>query len=230
MIFTGEFVSYPTAFVGCLKSSYVQLAIILASTSMIQHFSMNKGVLKNVLFGQDDWLMVVLLLLAFGIGIGLTAIAWFLVETLVTVISTCLNMLLRSNRTAAPTAQSRDAAKSRFILYSASTLGLIRVVPVSVLFAFYFVIWFFLTCSAYSKSDLPTVQNVYRYRQSILIFLLSFLPYYIPQLIVYVKDLLIGWQYQPSFSMVTLLQDMPVVFALIYLITFGKTPDIIELK
>lgn len=211
-----------------MKGPFLQLAAILLATTAIQYASSSYSFLKYALFGSNDWLMAGLLMLVLGISIGLTAIAWILVTIFASAVGSCLSAL--RSRNSPNYSLDREVAKSRFMVYSACTLGLIRVVPASALFVFYFTVWFLLTSSAYTKSDLPTAQNVYRYRQTILVFLLSFLPYHIPPLIVYVKDVLIGWTYQPSYSLVMVVQDMPIVFILIYLITFGKNPDMIELK
>jgi hypothetical protein len=110
-------------------------------------------------------------------------------------------------------------------------VGLLSFVPPSVIFTAYYIVWLMMTCvaRAFAKSDLPSFQNIYNYRLSWLVYLTSFLPYYVPQVIVYAKDLLIHWNYHPV-SLVLILEDAPSLLTLIYLVTIGKNPDILELK
>jgi hypothetical protein len=234
----GEFIAFNVALVRCLAGPYIQLAVILSVTTLCQCYFYNNSpetihnrffyyvsviFSKHILFASDDWMLTGLLGLAFTLGIGLTAIFWFAISTLVYILSTIIPLrLFASKSTSSPT---------YFVIQLSIVVGLLSFVPPSVIFTVYYIVWLLMTgiARASAKSDLPSFQNVYHYRLSWLVYLTSFLPYYVPQVIVYAKDLLIRWNYHPV-SFTLLLQDTPSLLTLVYLVTIGKNPDSLELK
>lgn len=178
---------------------------------------------KYILFGSDDWMLAGLLCFAFVLGIGLTAVFWFVISTLVFIISRMIPLRLFVVKS--------TSSMMHFIIQLSIVIGLLSFVPLSVIFTVYYIVWLLMTSIActFAKSDLPSFQNIYNYRLSWLVYLTSFLPYYIPKVIVYAKDLLIHWNYHPV-SIVLILQDSPSLLILIYLVTIGKNPDTLELK
>ncbi|KAG0189088.1 GPI inositol deacylase [Apophysomyces sp. BC1034] len=57
-------------------------------------------------------------------------------------------------------------------------------------------------------------RNQYNYHQSVLVFMTALLPFYIPGVIVFVRDLMIGWV-EPAFSFAELLDYLPVLFCIL---------------
>lgn len=222
-----EFVAYPVALVQCLKGPYLQSSALLIAAVTATNYLPSTHVFatKYMLFGSNDWLFGGLLILAFALGIGLNAIIWLLVSIL-TLIFSLPSRCIPFNRSSSP------ATTSHFLVHLSIVTGLLSFLPSAFVFVLYFSVWFFMTCSARNaaRSDLPLFQNNYKYRQSWLIFLVSFLPYYIPNLIVFIKNLLIGWNYKRPESIITVLQDAPVLVTLVFLITLGRNPDMVESK
>ncbi|RCI01448.1 hypothetical protein CU097_012391 [Rhizopus azygosporus] len=84
-----------------------------------------------------------------------------------------------------------------------------------------------MTATSRTSSNLPSLQNTYRYRQSWLMFLTSLLPYHIPGIVVYIKNILAGWT-RPTQPLWLIMQQLPTVFILIYLVTLGNHPKTIS--
>lgn len=179
---------------------------------------------KYLLFGKDEWMMTGLILFAFVLGIGLTCVIWFAVSTIVFLISIPLRVLPRQHNL-------KKASVRQFVVHLTVLLGLLGFIPSSTLFAAYFILWLLMTSSSRvsARSDLSSFQNIYNYRLSWLVFLTSLLPYFIPSVIAYIKDILIGWTHH-TISPITIVQDLPPLLILIYLMTLGKTPDTLDAK
>lgn len=169
-------------------------------------------------------MMTGLLLFTFSLSIGLTLIIWLAVSTIVTVLAIPLRLFPMQVRT-------QNASIKPMVVHMTLAIALIGFVPSSVIFSVYFIIWLFMTAVAHvaARSDLPKIRNMYYYRLSWLVFLTSLLPYYVPSVIVYVKDIMIGWTHH-HVSPIVLMQDIPALFMIIYLVTLGKNPDRLELK
>jgi len=221
-----EFIAYPVALVQCVKGPFLQLtALLIAAVAIISCLpfdssSLRLFVTKYMLFGSNDWLFGGLLILTFALSVGLNAIIWLLVSLLTLILSTPMRFM-RSSNVSAP------ATSTQFFVQLSIVAGLLSFLPSAVVFTLYFGVWLFMTCSARNaaRSDLPLFQNTYKYRQSWLIFLVSLLPYYIPNLIVFIKNILIGWTHKLPESPLVLVQDVPVLMTLVFLVTVGKNPD-----
>jgi pimeloyl-ACP methyl ester carboxylesterase len=222
-----EFVAYPVALVQCLKGPFLQsIALLIVAVTTINYLSsIHVFATKYMLFGSNDWLFGGLLILSFVLSIGLNAIIWLLISILTLIFSLPLRCM-RFNRNSSP------ATTKHLLAHLSIVIGLLGFLPSAFVFILYFSVWFFMTCSARNaaRSDLPLFQNIYKYRQSWLIFLVSFLPYYIPNLIVFIKNLLIGWNHKRPESIIIVLQDTPVLIALVFLVTVGRNPYVVESK
>ncbi|GAN01712.1 GPI inositol-deacylase [Mucor ambiguus] len=226
-----EFVAYPVALVQCIKGPFLQLiALLMAAVVIISCLPCDSSMLslfvtKYMLLGSNDWLFGGLLILAFALSVGLNAIIWLLISLLTLILSTPMRFMHSSN-------VSPPATFTKFFVHLSIVAGLLSFLPSAVVFTLYFSVWLFMTCTARNaaRSDLPLFQNTYKYRQSWLIFLVSLLPYYIPHLIIYIKNLLIGWTYQLPESPLVLAQDIPVLMTLVFLITVGRNPDVASSK
>lgn len=216
----GEFSRFEIALFHCLKGPILQIAGLLLVATSIQLYVVSPFASKNIFFGSDDWTMAGLLFFMFVLSIGLAFVIWLAVSIIVNIISLPVGVFPVRIKTAGP-----------FALHSTIVAGLLGFIPASVLFCLYFVVWTFMTASSRvsARSDLPTVQNVYNYRLSWLVFLTSLLPYYIPSVIVFIKDIMIGWT-QYSLVPMKLVQDIPGLLVVIYLVTFGNNPDVLETK
>ncbi|GAA5797204.1 hypothetical protein HPULCUR_002584 [Helicostylum pulchrum] len=215
-----EFIRFEIALSQCLKGPLLQLVGLLLIASGVQFYYPS----ESILFGSDDWMMTGLLLFTFSLSIGLTLIIWLAVSTIVTVLAIPLRLFPMQVRT-------QNASIKPMVVHMTLAIALIGFVPSSVIFSVYFIIWLFMTAVAHvaARSDLPKIRNMYYYRLSWLVFLTSLLPYYVPSVIVYVKDIMIGWTHH-HVSPIVLMQDIPALFMIIYLVTLGKNPDRLELK
>ncbi|CEP07975.1 hypothetical protein [Parasitella parasitica] len=206
-----EFIAYPNALVQCLNGPFLQLiALLIVALAIIQFLPMTHVfALKHMLFGSNDWLIGGVLIMAFILGVGMNAIVWLLVSTLVFVCSLPFRFIRHKNA-------SSPVSSTYLFAHLSIVAGLLGTLPSSVVFAFYFSAWVYITCCARNaaRSDLPLFQNIYKYRQSWLIFLVSFLPYHVPKLIVFIKNLLIGWTYTRPESIITegILMQLPPDF------------------
>lgn len=226
-----EFLAYPVALVQCIKGPFLQLiSLLIVAVATISCLPVDSSmfsllVTKYMLFGSNDWLFGGLLFLTFTLSVGLNAIVWLLVSLLTLILSTPMRFM-RSSHVSAP------ATSTQFFVHLSIVAGLLSFLPSAIVFVLYFSAWLYMTCSARTaaRSDLPLFQNVYKYRQSWLIFLVSLLPYYIPHLIVYIKNMLIGWTYQLPESPLVLVQDVPVLMTLVFLVTVGRNPDVASSK
>ncbi|KAL9553665.1 hypothetical protein PS6_003807 [Mucor atramentarius] len=222
-----EFVAYPVALVQCVQGPFLQLmALPVAAVAIINFMPSDSSMLsvfvtKYMLFGSNDWLFGALLILAFALAVGLNAIIWLLISLLTLILSTPLRFMRLSN-------VSTPVTSTHFFVHLSIVAGLLSFLPSALVFMLYFSVWLFMTCSARNaaRSDLPLFQNIYKYRQSWLIFLVSFLPYYIPHLVVFIKNILVGWTYQLPESALTIAHDVPVLMTLVFLITVGRNPDV----
>ncbi|KAI9481388.1 MAG: PGAP1-like protein-domain-containing protein [Benjaminiella poitrasii] len=232
-----EFIEYPRGLVYCLSGPYLQITILLCIATSIQYycsFKYNFPVLKYMLLGNDDWLLTSLLIFAFVLAIGLTTLLWLTVSALVFFLSLPLRLIFycfSGNVTISSSNQTGSFELYSFLCHLSIVIGLLSFLPSSVIFVIYLLIWLFLTCCARisAQSDLPSFQNVYKYRQSCLIFFISLLPYYVPHVVVYCKDLFVGWTHY-RLAPITIAQDAPVLLALLYLVTMGRTPESLELR
>ncbi|KAI7878366.1 PGAP1-like protein-domain-containing protein [Mucor mucedo] len=215
-----EFSRFEIALFNCLKGPILQIAALLLVATSIQLYAASPFASKNIFFGSDDWTMAGLLLFMFVLSIGLTFVIWLAVSLMVNIISLPVGVFPVRIKTAGP-----------FAVHLTIVAGCLGFIPPSVLFCLYFIVWTFMTASSRvsARSDLPTVQNVYNYRLSWLVFLTSLLPYYVPSVIVFVKDIMIGWT-QYSVLPIKLAHDIPGLLVVIYLVTFGKNPDVLETK
>ncbi|KAL9537639.1 hypothetical protein MBANPS3_011598 [Mucor bainieri] len=226
-----EFIAYPLALVQCIKGPFLQLiALLIAAVTIISCLPVDSSILslfvaKYMLFGSNDWLFGGLLVLTFATSVGLNAIVWLLVSLLTLILSIPMRFM-RSRNVSAP------STSTQFFVYSSIAAGLLSFLPSAIVFTLYFGAWLCMTCSARhaARSDLPLFQNIYKYRQSWLIFLVSLLPYYIPHLIVFIKNMLIGWPYHLPESPLVLVQDVPVLMTLVFLVTVGRNPDVVGSK
>jgi hypothetical protein len=219
--------------VNCLKGPILQLVALLLLASAVQFTILTYGkdypllytfASRHILFGNDDWIMADLVLSTFGLGIGLTSVIWLAISIIVFFISIPIRLFPgQGNR--------KSASVRQFAIHLTVSVGLLAFIPSSILFTIYFILWLLMTASARlsARSDLPSFQNVYNYRLSWLIFLTSLLPYYIPSVIAYIKDIIIGCIHH-TISPITLVQDVPVLLILIYLLTLGKSPDVLPTK
>ncbi|KAI8094670.1 hypothetical protein BDF21DRAFT_98904 [Thamnidium elegans] len=169
-------------------------------------------------------MMTCLLLFIFAMSIGLTLIIWLAVSMIVAVLAVPLRVFPMQ-------VQSQHTSIKPMVVQMTLVIALIGFVPSSVIFSLYFIIWMCMTAVAHTaaRSDLPKIRNMYYYRLSWLVFLTSLLPYYVPSVIVYVKDIMIGWTHY-RVSPIVLMQDIPALFMIIYLVTLGRNPDRLELK
>ncbi|KAI7899801.1 uncharacterized protein BX663DRAFT_519556, partial [Cokeromyces recurvatus] len=229
-----DFIAFPEALVNCVSGSFLRFVILLFIVSIIHYYyslSSNYSVLKDILLGSDDWLLTGLLILAFGLSIGLTAFLWLVTSSLVFLLSLLPLCLFRCP---SPNITHLSTKYYYFLCHLSIVIGLLAFLPSALVFIGYLLVWLFFTCSARIsctlQPDMPSLQNLYKYRQSCLIFFISILPYYVPSVIVCCKDLLIGWTHYYRLSIITIIQDAPVLLALIYLVTIGSSPESLELR
>lgn len=220
--FLGEFIRFEVALCQCLKGPVFQLISLLLVASVIQYYFPSST--KDLLFGTDDWMMVGLLLFAFFLSIGLTFMIWAAVSLVVTILSVPLRLFPMQ-------LQGPNTSMKTFVIHLTVVTALLGFIPSSLVFSVYFIVWLCMTSIAHvaAISDLPKIRNVYHYRLSWLVFFISLLPYRVPNLIAFVKDILIGWtEYKVSPSV--LAEDIPALIIIIYLVTIGKNPYSLEQK
>ncbi|CEG81595.1 hypothetical protein RMATCC62417_15779 [Rhizopus microsporus] len=227
-----KFVSYKAALLGCMKSDFIHIMALLLFLSSCQHIARShqlmmtgylplyRAITKDMFFGNDEPIFILVTVFLFTLSVGLTAIVWLLISFLTALLSKliqCMYRVIPVNTT------SQTSSWRHFFIHASIVLALVRLVPISVLITMYYIIWLIMTAASRTSSNLPSPQNTYRYRQSWLMFLTSLLPYHIPGIIVYIKNILAGWT-RPTQPLWLIMQQLPTVFILIYLVTLGNQP------
>ncbi|OBZ85265.1 GPI inositol-deacylase [Choanephora cucurbitarum] len=207
------------AILQCLSGPFLQLAHLILISGAFQctllsyiDNEISRKIYPALLIGTDEWVMVGLVLFFFGLSVGFTVIIWSTIFVITSTLAYCCNLL--------PSIKSTLSLQQQMVLFVAVTIGASKIVPPSVIIVGYILLWLFLTTVA--KSDL----NIYYYRQTWLLFLISILPRHAPQVIVYVKNLLVGWTTITSASS----QEALTIAFLVSLTTIGRTPTIFEQK
>ncbi|KAI8370077.1 PGAP1-like protein-domain-containing protein [Choanephora cucurbitarum] len=203
----------------CLSGPFLQLAHLILISGAFQctllsyiDNEISQKIYPALLIGANEWIMVGLVLFFFGLSVGFTVIIWSTICTVTSTLAYCCNLL--------PSIKLTLSLQQQTILFVAVTIGALKIVPPSVIIVGYILLWLFLTTVA--KSNL----NIYHYRQTWLLFLVSILPRHAPQVIVYVKNLLVGWTTITSASW----QEVLTIALLVSLTTIGRTPTIFEQK
>ncbi|KAI8338597.1 PGAP1-like protein-domain-containing protein [Chlamydoabsidia padenii] len=101
--------------------------------------------------------------------------------------------------------------------------------PVSVVVVLVYLQWLFLCAASYASAKLSnTSQDWSRYRVLFAIFMVltTWLPYHIPDVVVYIRDLMVGWKF--SASVATLLNDVPTLIELFLLFIIGLCDIMLE--
>ncbi|CAO3607334.1 unnamed protein product [Mucor hiemalis] len=227
-----SFPQFQVSLYKCLGKSVLQIGILLLLTSIAQVYSFQwieeypsfTNLLGYILLGKNDWTLLFMVLFAFGLAVGLTFTIWVTISVIVYILSVLLGFLPDQVKIS-------FGGRKGFVVHLTIVVGLLAFIPSSVIFTIYCIFWLFMTVSARrsARSDLPTVQNVYNYRISWLLLLISLLPYSIPGVIAFIKDLMIGWVHH-EVSYLALTQNMPSLLLVIYLVTIGKSPDHLEAK
>lgn len=205
------------------------LASVIQSYSLtwFKEYPLINGISKYILFGSDDWIMAGMVLFSFILTIGLTFVIWLLVAVIVYILSIPLSIFLKLQ-----SSFDEDSNMSMAEILTVS-IPILFGNKLSFVFPICFLLWLKMTASARvsAKSDLPRAQNIYNYRFSCLMFLVSLLPYTIPSLIADIKDLLIeGNRRGFDFSYIAIIQGMPNVLVVLYLTSKGKNPSRLEAK
>ncbi|ORZ11221.1 PGAP1-like protein-domain-containing protein [Absidia repens] len=94
--------------------------------------------------------------------------------------------------------------------------------PISIVVMVIYLQWLFLCAASYSSARLSNSTSdwiKYRCQFAVFMVLTTWLPYHIPRVIVYIRDLMVGWHY--SASLTSILCDMDVIVALGLLYTIG---------
>lgn len=227
----GSFPRFQVSLYNSLNKAVLQIGVLLCITSIaqvcfFQWFDGYPSVINSlgyILLGRDDWLLLLMVLFAYGLAVGLTFTIWLAVSIIVTILSVPFSFF--------PAARLNFGGKKGFVIHLTIVIGLLAFIPASVIFTLYCVFWLFMTASARhaARSDLPTMQNLYNYRISWLLLLISSLPYSVPGVVAFVKDLMIGWVHH-EVSYLALAQSSPSLLSVIYLVTIGRSPDHLEAK
>lgn len=248
--------SYKAALLSCMKSYFIHIAALLLFLSSCQYYvrshqlimtsylPLYSAITKDAFFGSDEPMFILVTVFLFMLSVGLTSIVWLLISFLTALLSKliqCMYRVIPVNIT------SRTSSWRHFFIHASIVLALVRLVPISVLITLYYIIWLIMTAASRTSSvsrnnsylttthllklliiqNLPSLQNTYRYRQSWLMFLTSLLPYHIPGIVVYIKNILAGWT-RPTQPLWLIMQQLPTVFILTYLVTLGNHPKTIS--
>ncbi|CAO3697385.1 unnamed protein product [Rhizopus stolonifer] len=223
MIGKTKFVSYKEAMVSCMKTVFIQVILFLLLTSLGQYYItthpwiVKSSFLQKMFSGNDEPMLIPIASILFMLAVGFTAIAWITITSAVALLSVPFRFF-HSSFTLPRFCQC--------ILHLTIVLVSLYFIPISVIFVSYYILWLLMTASSrFSATDLPHSRNTYRYRQSWLLFLTSLLPYHVPNVIVYVKDLLIGWT-EHEISIELIICQLPYILLLVYLVTFGKNANL----
>ncbi|CEI91944.1 hypothetical protein RMCBS344292_06220 [Rhizopus microsporus] len=231
-----KFVSYKAALLSCMKSYFIHIAALLLFLSSCQYYvrshqlimtsylPLYSAITKDAFFGSDEPMFILVTVFLFMLSVGLTSIVWLLISFL----TALLNKLIQCMYRVIPVSTTLQTSSWRhFFIHASIVLALVRLVPISVLIILYYIIWLIMTAASCTSSNLPSLQNTYRYRQSWLMFLTSLLPYHVPGIIVYIKNILAGWT-RPTQPLWLIMQQLPTVFIFIYLVTLGDHPKTIS--
>ncbi|KAI8353343.1 hypothetical protein BD560DRAFT_215552 [Blakeslea trispora] len=214
-----QFQPFSSVFWQCLSGPFLQLACIIIIFGVLQctiPSHIDHGVVRRIysalLVGTNEWIMIGLMLFFFVLSIGFTAIIWTILYSLTSALAFCCKPL--------SFIEPILSLQQRVILLVAITLGALKTVPSSIIIVGYILLWLLLTSMA--KYDL----YMYRYRLTWLLFLISLLPNHVPQVIVYVKNLLVGWTAIAH----TPWQETLTIALLASLMIIGRTPIIMKRK
>ncbi|KAI8089198.1 PGAP1-like protein-domain-containing protein [Halteromyces radiatus] len=90
--------------------------------------------------------------------------------------------------------------------------------PISVVMVIAYIRWLFLCINTYASARTHNQYEDwlrYRYRFSLLMLLTTWLPYYLPGTIIYIRDMMVGWHFAATST--TLLNDLTTIFSLVIL-------------
>ncbi|KAI9494900.1 PGAP1-like protein-domain-containing protein [Zychaea mexicana] len=145
------------------------------------------------------------------LGAGALCLIWILVYSLV-----CLLRFVVPRQAAL--SLTRTTAQRLVIAVS---LASIRAVPVPVTVTAIYLYWLLVVAaveSANASTDIDSKQK----RKTILLFLSALLPYNVPEVVVYARDLIaVGWQ-TPIPSLASVMDDIPMLFIVLILVTMDS--------
>ncbi|KAI8060168.1 PGAP1-like protein-domain-containing protein [Gongronella butleri] len=102
-------------------------------------------------------------------------------------------------------------------------LGTLQWLPTAVVLSAMYFVWIAVCAKAYkqaSKMNDAPHWDVYWHRWTLLVFLKAWLlPFHVPHVVVFVRDMLISWHFQPSRA--TLVHDAPVLANMLILLALG---------
>ncbi|RCH99265.1 GPI inositol deacylase, partial [Rhizopus stolonifer] len=166
-----RFVPYPIALVQSLSGPFLHLAGIILVVCFLQLVVLNYTntwptcklhdlMLKYVLIGSNEWVMVGFVVFLFGLSIGLAAIVWLVGSTITLVFSRLFRIF--------PAIRIKVDSEKQCLLHIAIILSLSRVVPLCVLITGYMILWLFKTSLARlsAESGKASDLDVYYYSQS----------------------------------------------------------------
>ncbi|KAI7858243.1 PGAP1-like protein-domain-containing protein [Circinella umbellata] len=146
------------------------------------------------------WLPSVFLCL----GAGVLSLIWISVYSLACILSIFIPKRLTSYMT--------SMTVKRLIL--ACSLASIRVIPVPVIITIIYIYWLFIVAAGSNNCTINHNNKI------ILMFFSSLLPYVVPEVVVYIQDLIIvGWK-MPILSLVSVLDDIPMLSIVLLLVTW----------
>ncbi|KAI9282713.1 hypothetical protein BY458DRAFT_497090 [Sporodiniella umbellata] len=207
-----------------MKAAFAQVILLMlvigfcryctaAHLSAIDSFFIDKA-----FYDAYSPMLIPINLLLFLLAVGLTVIVWLVITFVVVVLSLFLRLSCFFTK---PAYVNSKAIRFSMLL----ALLLFYFIPAHVLYVFYYIVWLTMTASSRLsavRSDLPCYHNIYRYRQSWLLFLTSLLPYHVPGVVVFVKNLMVGWT-RRHITLDELTHHLPYVLFLVYLTSFANT-------
>ncbi|KAI8994516.1 PGAP1-like protein-domain-containing protein [Pilobolus umbonatus] len=148
-----EFIPFQMAYVQCLFGPFTYMAIMLVVISILQIYCSQVSwldnypviqniIIKNMLLGSPDYAVMALCLFIWTLSLGLLAFVWMLINMTITILSIPIGWIYQI------TPRLSMQGEKLFVVTLTITIGLLSVVPPSVIIVFFSIIWLWMTCSA----------------------------------------------------------------------------------
>ncbi|KAI9248590.1 PGAP1-like protein-domain-containing protein [Phascolomyces articulosus] len=155
------------------------------------------GLVLGIPTGFDFWWLPSVSLF---LGTGILYVIWIIIYSLVFVLSRIVPKQL---------SPLMGSSVAKTLAVSASLTSM-RIIPVPVIVTTIYIYWLLVATGRSPGNKL------------ILLFMSALLPYNIPEVVVYVRDLIVvGW-HTPSLSLLSIMDDIPMLFIFLILMTFGN--------
>lgn len=116
---------------------------------MTSYLPLYSAITKDMFFGNDEPMFILVTAFLFMLSVGLTAIVWLLISFLTALLSKLIQCMYR----VIPVNTIPQASSWRhYFIHASIVLALVRLVPISVLITIYYIIWLIMTATSRTSS------------------------------------------------------------------------------